>query len=206
MKLINSIKKDFNTLTWVLIPVAIMLNIAMSALGTWSNKSVFLYSLGTILVSVICGPWAGLLTGALHVIVWSLLLVPTVLPWFLTAGVIGLVAGLCANAGLFKSWWKALISAGPIALVTVIFSAFVGAYLAKTTQGMFKMDTIFAFVFDLLDKSCTTLLAFALLQAVSPRFLARFPRPENAKVENGRSRTQQMLIALGAAILLYVLS
>ena len=45
------------------------------------------------------------------------------------------------------------------------------------------------------------LLAFAIIQGLSKRFLARFPRPENVEIEEGATRTQ-MFIAIGVVIAL----
>ena len=60
-----NIGKDFTTMTWVLIPVAIAINIAIGQIVVLLKLPVFLDSIGTVLVAIICGPWAGALTGAL---------------------------------------------------------------------------------------------------------------------------------------------
>jgi energy-coupling factor transport system substrate-specific component len=60
----EKIKKDFTTMTWVLIPVAIAINIAIGQIVVLLKLPVFLDSIGTVLVGIICGPWAGALTGA----------------------------------------------------------------------------------------------------------------------------------------------
>jgi hypothetical protein len=51
------------------------------------------------------------------------------------------------------------------------------------------------------DKITTCLVAFAIIQGLSRRFIARFPRPENVEMEAGTSRTQ-MFIAIGVVVLL----
>src|SRR5512139_1952884 len=99
MKIIESIKKDFNTMTWVLIPVAIAINIVIGQIVVYLKLPVYLDSIGTVLVGVLCGPWAGMLTGTLSNIVWGIFLDPNALPWFPVAAAIGLVAGLTANFG-----------------------------------------------------------------------------------------------------------
>ena len=53
-------------------------------------------------------------------------------------------------------------------------------------------------------KPCA-LLAFAIVQGLSKRFLARFPRPENVEVEEGASRTQ-LFIAIGVVIVLLLIA
>ena len=67
------VQKDFSTMTWVLMPVAIAINIAMGQIVVLLHLPVYLDSIGTVLVGIICGPWAGALTGALSNTVWGLL-------------------------------------------------------------------------------------------------------------------------------------
>ena len=62
--MLDKIKKDFSTMTWVLIPVAIAINIAVGQIVVLLKLPVYLDSIGTVLVGIICGPWAGALTGA----------------------------------------------------------------------------------------------------------------------------------------------
>jgi len=221
MKFIDSIKKDFNTMTWVLIPVAIAINVAIGQFVVLLKLPVYLDSIGTVLVGVICGPWAGLLTGMLSNIIWGLAVDPNALPWFPVAGVIGLIAGICANLGLFKSWWKVLISGFFIALGAVIAgtpisvylyggitasgSSFITAYLMQTGKSVVESVLSTNFLVEPVDKISTSLLAFAILQGLSQRFVARFPRPENAQVDAGQNRTQ-LFIAIGAVVVLVLIA
>ena len=98
-----NIAKDFNTMTWVLMPVAIAINMAVGQIVATLRLPVYLDSIGTVLVGVICGPWAGALTGALANTILGLTINPDFLPWWPVAAIIGLVSGICANYGLFKS-------------------------------------------------------------------------------------------------------
>jgi len=112
--IINSIKKEFTTTTLVLIPVAIAINIAIGELVVRLNLPVYLDSIGTILVGVLAGPWAGLVTGALANIIWGLIR-PSSAPFFYVAAVIGLMAGLAGRWGAFNResprWLSVLIGA-----------------------------------------------------------------------------------------------
>jgi len=53
------------------------------------------------------------------------------------------------------------------------------------------------------DKISTCLLAFAIIQGLSTRFLARFPRPENVQIEGGMTRNQ---IYIAVAIVIVVIA
>ncbi len=199
MKLLNSIKKDFNTMTWVLIPVAIAINVVIGQIVMVLKLPVYLDSVGTMLVGVICGPWAGALTGALANTIWGLAIDPNALPWWPVALLIGFVTGWCARGGLFRNTWKVLITGFLVALVAAAASAVVNmlliggitasgsslitVYLLQTGRSMIDAVLTTNFLVEPVDKISTALLAFAIIRGLSVRYLARFPRPENAAVE-----------------------
>lgn len=217
MKFLDSIKKDFNTMTWVLMPVAIAINIVIGQIVVLLKLPVYLDSIGTVLVAAVCGPWAGALTGALSNTIWGLAIDPNALPWWPVAFFIGLVAGFCAKGGLFKSWWKVVVTGFLVALtaatvstpiavyiyggITASGSSFITAYLLQTGQGVLQAVFSTNFLVEPVDKITTAMLAFAIVQGLSQRFLARFPRPENVQVEEGASQNQ-LYIAIGVVVLL----
>jgi energy-coupling factor transport system substrate-specific component len=220
MGLINSIKKDFNTMTWVLIPVAIAINVVIGQIVVLLRLPVYLDSIGTVIVAVIAGPWAGALTGTLSNIIWGLLIDPNAFPWFPVALMIGFMAGWCAIWGLFKSWWKVVIAGFIVALTAAIVStpiavylyggitasgsSFITAFLLQTGQGIWEAVLSTNFLVEPLDKIATCLLAYAVLNGLSKRFLARFPRSENVEIDEGQ-RTVQLVIALVVVLVLIVI-
>jgi energy-coupling factor transport system substrate-specific component len=217
MRLIESIKKDFNTMTWVLIPVAIAINIVIGQIVLTLKLPVFLDSIGTILVAVVAGPWAGALTGTLSNVIWGLLIDPNSLPWFPVALMIGFVAGWCAIAGLFKSWWKVMITgflvaitaalvSTPIAVylyggITASGSSFITAFLLQTGRDLVPAVLSTNFLVEPFDKIATCLLAFAIIGGLSVRYLARFPRPENVEMDKGQRGTQIIISIIVAVVL-----
>jgi len=54
--------KDFTTLTLALIAVGIVLNLVLGQTVSLLNLPVFLDSIGTVIVALLAGPWAGGLT------------------------------------------------------------------------------------------------------------------------------------------------
>ncbi|MCD6552988.1 MAG: ECF transporter S component [Anaerolineae bacterium] len=197
MKLIDSIKKDFNTMTLVLIPVAIAINVVIGEIVALLKLPVYLDSIGTVLVGAICGPWAGALTGTLSNVIWGLIIDPNAFPWFPVAFFIGFVAGWCANFGLFKSWWKVVIAGFLIALTAAIVStpiavylyggitasgsSFITAYLLATGKSLITSVLSTNFLVEPVDKIATALLAFAIVKGLAGRYLSRFPRAENVR-------------------------
>src|SRR5688572_7236844 len=124
------LKQEFTTTTWVMIPVAIALNIAIGTLVTLLKIPLYLDSVGTVLVAVIAGPIAGLVTGLLSNLIWALLPGPTQgwIAWFApVAAVIGLLAGLWARNGWFKRSWKVLVAGLITGFVAALLSAPISA-------------------------------------------------------------------------------
>lgn len=197
MKLIDSIKKDFNTMTWVLIPVAIAINVVIGQIVVLLRLPVYLDSIGTVLVAVIAGPWAGALTGVFSNVIWGLAIDPNAFPWFPVALFIGFVAGWCAIGGLFKSWWKVVISGFLIAITAAIVStpiavylyggitasgsSFITAFLLQTGKGLVESVLSTNFLVEPVDKIATALLAYAIIKGLSKRYISRFPRAENVQ-------------------------
>ena len=99
--------RDLSTATLALMPVAIAINIAVGAIVVVLRLPIYLDSIGTVLVGVVAGPWAGALTGLLANLIWAILPVPggggpTVAFFAPVAAVIGLMAGFWAGRGAFQ--------------------------------------------------------------------------------------------------------
>jgi energy-coupling factor transport system substrate-specific component len=191
----KSIKKDFTTMTWVLIPVAIAINVVIGEIVALLKLPVYLDSIGTVLVAVVCGPWAGALTGVLSNVIWGLTIDPNAFPWFPVALFIGFMAGWSGVWGLFKTWWKVIIAglilaftaalvSTPIAVklfggITASGSAFITAFLLQTGKDLVSSVLSTNFIVEPIDKIATCFLAFAIMKGLSGRYLSRFPRSEN---------------------------
>ncbi len=208
-------------MTWVLIPVAIAINIAIGQIVATLKLPVYLDSIGTVLVGAICGPWAGALTGALANFVAGIFFGPgDWWPWIPVAAAIGLTAGICANLGFFKTWWKVAITGFLIALVAAVVSSIIQvvvyggittsgsslitAYLLQTGQTLYASVISTNFLVEPVDKISTSLLAFAIIQGLSRRYLARFPHPENVETTAEMSRTQLWIAVVVVIILLLI--
>ena len=98
---------QFSTRVLTLMPVAIAINIVLGyTIQTVLKLPIYLDSIGTILVGVLAGPLAGALTGVLSNVIWQY--APgigggTIGPFAVTAGVIGLLAGLWGRLGVYRS-------------------------------------------------------------------------------------------------------
>jgi energy-coupling factor transport system substrate-specific component len=177
----------------VMIPVAIAINIAIGQLVYNLKIPLYLDSVGTILIAVLAGPWVGALTGLLSNLIWGLTgLNVTYAPFAAVAAVIGLLAGLFAEAGWFRKWWKAILGGLITGLVAAALSAPISAYVwgGVTGSGTDVVVAIFrgfglgvlpstfaqGVSSDPLDKAVSFLIVWAIVQALPLRFVLRFPR------------------------------
>ena len=108
-KRLDSITRQFDTRTIVLIPIAIAINIILGQTVAAALKvPIYLDSIGTILVGVLAGPLAGALTGMLSNLLWTYVLPAPfhsdyAAPFFIVAVEIGLLAGIFGRLGFFRS-------------------------------------------------------------------------------------------------------
>ena len=109
-KRIESIARQFDTRTIVLMPIAIAINIVLGqTVGAALKIPVYLDSIGTILVGVLAGPIPGALTGLLTNLIWTFVLAgtpfsgPYAWPYAIVAAEIGLLAGALGYFGVFRS-------------------------------------------------------------------------------------------------------
>jgi len=107
---LDSIARQFDTRTIVLMPIAIAINIVLGqTVGAALKIPVYLDSIGTILVGVLAGPIPGALTGLLANLIWTFVLAgtpfgqPYAWPYAIVAAEIGLLAGIFGYFGFFRS-------------------------------------------------------------------------------------------------------
>lgn len=105
---LDSITRQFDTRTVVLMPVAMALNIVLGmAVASALKIPIYLDSIGTVLVAALAGPLAGAATGFLSNVAWTYLAPPPfqspfAAPFALVAVVVGLLAGTFARWGWLR--------------------------------------------------------------------------------------------------------
>lgn len=105
---LESLSRQFPLRVIVLMPFAIAINIVLGqAVGTALKIPIYLDSIGTILVGVLAGPAAGLVTGALANILWAYVVPPPfqnppLAAFAVVAAVIGVAAGLAGRWGVMR--------------------------------------------------------------------------------------------------------
>jgi energy-coupling factor transport system substrate-specific component len=187
----DRIRREFTTLTLVLIPVAIAINVAVGQLVLSLKIPLYLDSIGTVLVGVLVGPWAGALTGLLANFVWTITgLFPEAVAWAGVAVIIGVLAGAFRIGDWMKVWWKSIIAGLITGIIAAVLSAPIAAYVFGGVTGsgtdalvaMFRgagLDMLGAnmaqgVVSDPIDKAVTFFIIWAILLALPTRYRARF--------------------------------
>jgi hypothetical protein len=123
------LSRQFTTRVIVLMPVAIAINIVLGyTVQSVLKLPIYLDSIGTILVGVLAGPIAGLVTGVLTNLIWQYAPViggGTIGPFAITAGVIGLLAGLWGYLGVYRPRPASGLQLGVAAAVAIVMIALV---------------------------------------------------------------------------------
>ena len=191
------LKRDFNTISLVMIPVAIAINIAIGQIVYGLKIPLYLDSIGTIFVGAVAGPWVGALTGALTNLVWGLSGINPFYTWYWITGLfIGLLAGIFSRFGWFKVWWRAIIAG----VITGFIAALISAPIFTLSGGVTGSGTdIITAVFrnagfgilpsafaqgvssDPLDKAISFFIVWGVIRALPLRFLDRFSRAEDVR-------------------------
>jgi len=173
-----------------LIPVAVAINLALSAVVDATGLPLFLDTVGTILASALAGPLVGMGTGALTSLTNSLRN-PTFLPFVAVQVIVALYAWGAARAGLFRSLRTAIptgLGLGIIASATstpisyLVFGCSTTGGIALATAlgkalGFSPLGACFfgSFVSDFGDKAVSFALVATVLHALPRRTAARFP-------------------------------
>ena len=103
-----SLAGQFGTRTYLLMAVGIGVNVILGQTVASALKiPIYLDSIGTILVGVLCGPIAGAITGGLGNVLWSYVIPPPfqyqpAAAFAITAVAIGVIAGLLGRVGFLR--------------------------------------------------------------------------------------------------------
>jgi len=173
-----------------LIPVAVAINLVLSAGVDAVGLPLFLDTTGTILTTTLAGPVVGILTGVLTSAVNSLRN-PTFWPFVAIQIIVALYAWLAASRGWFRSLGTAVpagLLLGVIASVTstpisyFVFGCSTTGGIALTTKlgqllGLSTLGACFfgSFLSDFGDKAVTFALVTTILHALPRRTAAQFP-------------------------------
>ena len=185
-------KTAFTTTAWVLIPVAIGINLIGRFFTQTLHLPVFLDTIGTTMAAFLAGPWVAAVAGVLTNLVIGLTIEATSIPFGIVNAAIGIVAGYMAAYGFLRSTGKVIVMMLALTATTIItamplvvlvfegvsgsgvdavtgFFAASGANMVESVLGQQLLTTPG-------DKVLTVLLAFALIKGVPQRYRPPFGR------------------------------
>jgi len=178
------------TRTLVLISAAVVINIVAGQVVRMLNIPLYLDSVGTVLVAVLAGPLAGGIAGAVTNLIWGLILTPVAAAFIPVSIITGLCAGWLARAGMFKTWWRAIVSGILIAIPTTIVSIpiivflfggvtgggpdYAVAYMAAVGSSIIKSVAFSNLGVNTVDKALTSLVAFVVISRLPMRLTTTY--------------------------------
>ena len=173
-----------------LIALGAALNVSIGYLVSILKLPLYLDSIGTILISVLCGWVYGLIAGLSALLILSLTVAPTVIAYAGTAVVIVVFSALFARAGFLKNLKVTIIGGLVIGIAATATSVPVTTLLyggvslagsdAITTvfkaSGMSLWESVLfgSLITDTIDKLICALICFSLVRSMPPRMLSRF--------------------------------
>jgi len=204
----NGLRKEFTTFSIALMAVGIALNIGAGQIPRLVGLPLYLDSIGTVLVGVLVGPWAGAVTGFLANLVWTMTgLFPQAFAWAGVAAIIGVLAAVFGRAGWLQTFGRSALAGLITGIVAAVLSAPIAAYVfggvtgsgTDVLVGVFRaagLDMLGAnmaqgVVSDPLDKMITFVLVWAVLLALPERFKARFGSAVSKRTTRSARRTSR---------------
>lgn len=167
------------------------LNVSVGYLVNILKLPLYLDSIGTILVSALCGWQYGIVTGLAALFVMTVTSVPTVFPYAGTVIVISLTTAAFAKIGFLKSVKVTVLGGLVIGLVSALTSSPVTAFLfgGVSLAGSDIITTFFkasglpvwqsvlygSLVTDPIDKLATAVICLMLVRSLPAHLLDRLP-------------------------------
>jgi energy-coupling factor transport system substrate-specific component len=191
----TSIRKETSGVSIPFIAFGAALNLSLGQIAGLLKLPVYLDSIGTVLVAVLCGPWAAVIAGSVANTIGSITFSPPSVFFIPTVIVIGAFTGIVARHGVFRKWYTALPAGVIQGLLAAAVSAPISAYLFSgiTLSGMDFLVMFFraegksillstflqGLIADPLDKAITYTAAWVIVRQLPHRIVIRFPRYEN---------------------------
>lgn len=183
-------RSDQRALALAMIPVGIVINLSIGTLVSILKLPLFIDATGTILVTLLLGIRAGVVTGVLSFLIGGLLVNP-VMPWFCgTQAAIAVYVGLVARCGLFRSFWRVIVCGIGLGIVAATVSApviaklfggitgsgsgLITAFFLATGKSIIKSVFLTGISCEPVDKTVQCLLAFWLIRSLPKKLLRRF--------------------------------
>ena len=188
----GSIFKDLGKLTLFLIPIGIAVNFIGGQIAILLRLPLYLDAIGTIVVGAICGVIPGIIVGLVSNILNSISS-PITLFYGILNIMFGIAAAYLSKRGVFKVFWKTLVSALLFALIggglgAVLTWILYGFDFGSGVSSMFSIplhevvglpkflaQLVAEFTMDVFDKILTVIAAFGIIHAIPNRLMSKLP-------------------------------
>ena len=130
----RGLKYDFSLMALVLIPVGVSINVVGYQMSQILKLPVFIDQIGTILVSMITGPWVGMVTGLLGNVVNGMIY-PTAFGYAIVSMLIGFVSGFFSRWKWYSNIVGVVIGCALLNVVSSVSAAVVTVFMFGGVTG-----------------------------------------------------------------------
>ncbi len=182
-------KNKLSLMTVLLFPIAIAINFVGGQIVAILKLPMFLDCIGTVLVGALTGPIGGLVVGVVTNLILAITQ-PPFLPYAIVSAAIGVVAGICAKKGMFKTakqtfivgliiWAVATITSVPITAylfggATGSGSSVITGILVGTGQGLMQAVFTTSILTETADKFITVYIVYFIIKSIPVRTISKF--------------------------------
>lgn len=130
----QGIKHDFTLLALLLIPVGVSINVVGYQMSTILKIPIFVDQIGTLLISMIAGPWIGVVTGFLGNLV-SGMLNPVAIAFGFVSMCVGFASGFFSKWKMYTNLFGTLIACVLLAVISAMSAAVVTVFMFGGVTG-----------------------------------------------------------------------
>lgn len=186
----NQFTREISGIGLPFLAFGVALNLTLGQLTTALKIPMYLDSVGTILVAVLCGPLSAMLTGSIANALGSALGSPGMIFFIPVVLVIGAFTGWIASHGWFRYWYLVLLGGILQGLLAALVAAPIAAYLFGGVMmsgtdflviyfrsvGYSLLESVLyqGFASDPIDKTISYLLTFFIVHSLPKSIIARF--------------------------------
>lgn len=172
-----------------IIALGAALNVAIGYLVSLLKLPLYLDSIGTVLISVLCGWFYGVVTGLASLIILTVTVAPNVIAYAGTAVVIGILSAMLGRIGFLRKTRITIAggillgiaaAAASVPVTTLLYggvslagSDAITALLRAYGLPIWKSVVLGSLFTDIFDKLLTAVIAMSLIRTLPPRLLGR---------------------------------
>lgn len=130
----KGLKYDFSLMALVLIPVGVSINVVGYQMSQILKLPIFIDQIGTILVSMLTGPWVGMVTGLLGNVVNGMIY-PTAFGYAVVSMLIGFVSGFLSRWRWYSNIVGVVLGCALLNVVSSVSAAIVTVFMFGGVTG-----------------------------------------------------------------------